>query len=707
MQAAVLFAVAGLAFAQPADPAYPALARAYEALKTRDYDTAISNFLKGIEAAPTRASIHKDLAYTYLKVGENILARDQFHEAMTIDPQDTQVAMEFAFLCYETKEQAQARRIFDRIRKTGNAGAEQPLPPSPENYTSGRKIIAPAERAFQNIDAPPAAGILAAHFEAPAPAGQGDGLPPPPENYISDRKTIAEAEQAFQNIDAPLAAGIQRWKSAIEMGADNFSAHFELATLAEQRDELPLAAENYEKAWHQLPGRRSVLVDLGRVLKAMHEEERANAALLAASRGGETRAAEMARELLPERYPYVPEFRKALELDPTNVELRRELGFLLLRMDRAGEAELEFRKLADPPPGDLLAVTQLGFLLYSRGRRDAAMPFFKRVLAANDQDLSNRVRAVLQMPQIVVAAQSPESSGNEPLAMADRSLQAGYMKDALKYLEEAQEADPDDYSIMLKLAWTNNILHRDAQALHWFDLARRSSDPRIAAEASHAYSNLRGDAELSPHNRLVLSDVFHALARPVRLCPGEDGPANAFQADALRQRAVCGRYARNLRNQFARHCAAVPFGKFLHRRRRRSHRAMAGGNRVVRGRFGHELSHWPHAAGLSRWNQRRAGHRSDARRRIARGLRGFHARRDFRKPLRRRFPGLLPVARWIRFRLARISRATLHEWQRYNRRSTAVLGQFRRSRSWNSRSCGHDAEVDVLDRQPAPRRVFD
>ena len=228
----------------------------------------IADFLKAIEAAPQRASIRKDLAYTYLKIGENILARDQFHEAMTIDPADTQVAMEYAFLCYETKEQAEARRIFDRIRKTGNA----------------------------------------------------------------------TAEQAFQNIDAPLAAGIERWKRAIEMGADNFSAHFELATLAEQRDELALAAEHYEKAWRLLPDRRSVLVDLGRVLKAAGEGERANAALLAASRGGETRAAEMARELLPERYPYVPEFRAALELDPKNVELRRELGFLLLQMDRHGRS---------------------------------------------------------------------------------------------------------------------------------------------------------------------------------------------------------------------------------------------------------------------------------------------------------------------------------------------------------------------------------
>jgi tetratricopeptide (TPR) repeat protein len=259
---------------------------------------------------------------------------------------------------------------------------------------------------------------------------------------------------------------------------------------------LPLAAENYEKAWRLAPERRSVLVDLGRVLKSMRQDERANAALLAASRGGEPRAAEMARELLPERYPYVPEFRKALELDPTNVELQRELGFLLLRMDRTGEAEEEFRKLAEPLPGDLLAVTQLGFLLYSRGQREAAMPLFRRVLAANDQDLSNRVRAVLQMPQIVVARPSTGSPGNGAMAMADNSLRAGYMKDALRYLEEAQEADPGDYSIMLKLGWTNNILHHDVQAFHWFDLARRSSDPKIATEASHAYSNLRSGVEL-------------------------------------------------------------------------------------------------------------------------------------------------------------------------------------------------------------------
>src|SRR5947199_9657990 len=94
------------AFAQAPDPAYAALTRAYDALRIRDYDTAIAGLLSGIAAAPSRVNIRKDLAYTYLKIGENELARDQFREAMRLDPADEQVALEFAFLSYEGKDQA-------------------------------------------------------------------------------------------------------------------------------------------------------------------------------------------------------------------------------------------------------------------------------------------------------------------------------------------------------------------------------------------------------------------------------------------------------------------------------------------------------------------------------------------------------------------------------------------------------------------------
>ena len=420
MRFALLFAACGLALAQPPDPAYEPLARAYESLSAKDYPAAIDGFQKAILAAPERASIRKDLAYLYLKIGENELARAQFREAMRLAPDDAPVAMEYAFLCFEGKEKAEARRIFDRLRKTGNA----------------------------------------------------------------------VAEQAFQNIDRPLAEGIARWQEAIRKGADDFGSHFELATLAEQRDNLELAAEHFRRAWELRPDRRATLVDLGRVWKAMNRPEQATAALLAASRATDARTAEAARELLPKRYPYVPEFRAAIELDLRNVELRRELAYLLLEMGREAEAEKEFRMLAEAPFRDSLAATQLGLLLQDRGDREAAKVLLERVLSGPDAELANRVRAVLRMPQN--GHLSVEEAGKAgPKEMAELSIKAGYIEDALRYLKQAHEASPADDEVMLKLGWACNILHRDGEAFHWFGLARGSSDPKIAAAADKAWHNLR------------------------------------------------------------------------------------------------------------------------------------------------------------------------------------------------------------------------
>ena len=412
------------------DPAYAPLSKAYESLRIRDYDKAIAFFEKAIEAAPTRPSIRKDLAYTLLKVGESEAARDQFGEAMRLDHNDIHVALEYAFLCYETKKQVEARRIFDRIRKSG------------------------------------------------------------------DPASAATAEQAFQNIDGPLRTGIDRWKKALELNPGNFSAHHELAELAEQRDELDLAAEHYLAAWRLLPERKSVLLDLGRVLKSLNRIEDANAALLAASRGGEPRAAEAARELLPSRYPYVYEFRKAIDLDPANVELRREMAYLLLRMNHKDEAEREFKVITERAPDDLLSAAQLGFLYLGRNDRAAALPLLERVMKGKDIELANRVRAALQLPQ-TPAPQSrnadtpPEKAALDAKLMAERSIKAGYMKDALKYLKIAHENDPLDFAVMLQLGYAYNMLHDDEEAIRWFRLAEESPDEKIAADAKRAFNNLR------------------------------------------------------------------------------------------------------------------------------------------------------------------------------------------------------------------------
>jgi len=419
----LLLASAAAAFCQAADPAYPFLEKAYAAVNAHQYAAAVTAFGQAVAVGGTvQASVRKDFAYALLKVGENEAARDQFAEAARLDPQDTQAALEYGFLCYETKKPIEARRTFDRLRMQGNM----------------------------------------------------------------------TAAQAFENIDRPLREGIARWKQAVALSANNFSAQEALARLAEERDDIALAAEHYEQAWRLRPERRELLVALGRVWNQQKREEEALAALIAASRGAEPRTAEQARELLPSRYPYVYEFEKALALDSGNVALRRELAFLHLAMGRDADAEKQFDGVVQREPGDLLSIAQLGLLRLSRGDTVGAMPLLNKVLAGGDEALADRVRKALQVPQTLQdRTEEPRAKvSNEAKELAEKSIEKGYLQDAVKYLTVAHENDPVDFDVMLKLGRTYNILKNDRDAVRWFDLARRSPDAATAAEASRAYRNL-------------------------------------------------------------------------------------------------------------------------------------------------------------------------------------------------------------------------
>jgi hypothetical protein len=128
------------------------------------------------------------------------------------------------------------------------------------------------------------------------------------------------------------------------------------------------------------------------------------------------------------------------------------------------------------------------------------MPLLDRVLASKDpanDELADRVRIALHMPQIL--HRRPEEPRAQVLGeaklLADKSLERGYLKDALKYLTVAHENDPLDFDVMLKLGRTYNIMKDDQDAVQWFDLARRSPDPATAAEASRAYRNLHPQFE--------------------------------------------------------------------------------------------------------------------------------------------------------------------------------------------------------------------
>jgi tetratricopeptide (TPR) repeat protein len=403
--AILIFICAGLLLGQ-GPPGQKELTKAYEALQKKDYDTAIESFQKGIALQPANAGIHKDLAYTLLKTGENAAARDEFAAALKLNPQDESAALEFAFLAFETQQPIEARRMFDKLRKSAT---------------------------------------------------------------VSTRQT---AETAFQNIDQPLAAGIARWSQALAQSPkpndlSMFSVHWELAQLAELRDDLPLAAKEYEICRELKPQMAELLLPLARVWRQMDRGEEAQAALLAASRSSESRTAEQALELYGARYPYPYEFLSALKLDAHNATLRRELAYLYLAMNDKAKAIEQFELILTTNPRDWPAREQLNAL---------------RGFKTRPEDIPHPSAAV-----------PSGSSSSDPKAMGLKSLAAGYNNDAIKYFLQALEQNPKDSEVMLKLGWAYNAAKRDNEAKVWFDKARHAEDKQIASEANKAFHNLNGD----------------------------------------------------------------------------------------------------------------------------------------------------------------------------------------------------------------------
>lgn len=401
-------------------PGEAELNHAYKALAQKDYDSAIAWFRKGLAKQPKNAAAHKDLAYTLLKAGDDVDARDQFAAAMRIDPHDDTAALEYAFLAFEAKPiryKIQARRVFDRLRHSANP------------------------------------------------------------------QTRATAEQAFENIDRPLAAGIARWKQALARSANpnavsTYSAHWELARLAERRDELTLAAAQYEVCHKLKPKLPELLLDLARVWRKMGQTGQARAALLAASRSNDSRTAELALEQfhrvgLDAHYPYPYEFLNALKLDPDNVALRRELAFLYLAMHQRSKAIAQFRQVLAIDPEDQLSRKQLN---------------------------------ALQKPAANVKAVRASHPAIDAKAMGEKSLALGYTRDAIQYLLQANEQHPDDADVMLQLGWAFNEAKQDGEASYWFGRARRTGDRRVAQQADHAYRNL--NPESFPHTTVWLLPMY-------------------------------------------------------------------------------------------------------------------------------------------------------------------------------------------------------
>jgi tetratricopeptide (TPR) repeat protein len=282
-------------------------------------------------------------------------------------------------------------------------------------------------------------------------------------------------------VDAELTASIARWKEAVEMDLLNRSAQLELADLYMKYGEPAKAVDHYLAGW-LVPSEQSrdeILPKLARARQAAGDVEGAAGAWLLASRSSEPRIAESAKPHLPKRYPYASEFRRALELNPRDTLLRRDLAYLQLEVGNVEEARKEFEVIVGQDPNDLLASAQLAFLYLQRNHAAEAVSLLER-----------GSKSAGQGPSQEAGVQSPESQARPHRDLGEQSLKQSYLEDALREFLRAYEVNPGDFEAALKIGIISNLMERDREAMRWFLIAAQSPDAGIAQQAQSSYGNL-------------------------------------------------------------------------------------------------------------------------------------------------------------------------------------------------------------------------
>jgi tetratricopeptide (TPR) repeat protein len=358
-----LVALAVLLAQPPQDPAYTALNRAYEQLRLKQYDDAVASFRRVLELDPTRIAIHKEIAYTLQKMGETEQAVEAFEAYHRALPSDYTTIMELAYLYAQVQKEDRALEFFK----------------------------------------------MAAQSSDPAQA--------------------AQARQGFQNVEGPIMAEITRWRAATAQDAQNFDARESLADAYVMHGEAAAAIEQYAWLRREAPTRYRHLITLAELhgkLGASHADA-ARAYALLAMRAPDPRVTAQGRALFGERYPYLYELQMALELEPWQTEIRKEVNFIT--------------KKEEP----------------------------------------------VTAPTPATAADDPVRRHRE---LGYASLAKSFLDDAVREFTEVHRLDPSDDQAVLQLALLYNMLKKDQIALGWFKLARASRDRKVAEQARQAIHNL-------------------------------------------------------------------------------------------------------------------------------------------------------------------------------------------------------------------------
>lgn len=295
---------------------------------------------------------------------------------------------------------------------------------------------------------------------------------------------------------------------ALSLYPDSLSARFGLARTALMRGQFAAAAEGLEEILALEPSATAAHYPLGQAYLSLGESERAQEhlrqreaadirpadplmaaldGLLESSQAYETRGIEaLNRE---DWNGAVAAFRRGLEIDPADAELRHRLGTALYLRGDIPTARVELERAAADAPELPQAQYSLGVLLQEEGRyREAAERF-------------------------AAALRGRASYAEARLRLAYSLRRSGDPEGALAQYRQASQMNPDLVEAAFGHAMTLVVLH------HWSAARARLE------QALEAYPNDAG--------------VAHALARLLAAAPDErvrDGARALAMADGLASR---------------------------------------------------------------------------------------------------------------------------------------------------------------------------
>lgn len=177
-------------------------------------------------------------------------------------------------------------------------------------------------------------------------------------------------------------------------------------------------------------------------------------------------------------------FLKALEADPGNSPLRKDLAYAYVRQGSLLSAADQFEIVYRTHPEDLATALELGFL-YNQMNRDAlSAKYFKAAAQSLDPEVSKSAREALNTLRDGTI-QARKEQGYELLRQNRRS-------EAIAVFEEVRQQDPHDYSTVMQLGYLYDEEGQKKNAERMFRAAADSANPQVAEQARTALRTTQG-----------------------------------------------------------------------------------------------------------------------------------------------------------------------------------------------------------------------